>query len=603
MRIKVSEYIAKRLIEYSVKHVFMVTGGGAMHLNDSFGRAKKIKCVFNHHEQACAIAAEGYARVTGKLAVVNVTSGPGGLNTLTGVMGQWTDSVPVLYISGQVKKETTINSCANIGLRQLGDQEVDIISIVKPITKFAVSVKNPKDIRKFLEKALYIATSGRPGPVWLDIPLDVQGAQVEEDDLLGYNEKQDRAAFKNKEVDLKISQALSLLKSSKRPVSIAGHGIRIAGAQKKLLNIIRKLKIPVVTTFNGFDLVSSGNPYFIGRIGTLGNRAGNLALQNSDFILSIGSRNNIRQVSYNWKTFARAAKKAIVDIDLAELRKPTLKPDLAVNCDAGYFIDKFSKHLPKLPDYGWWLAWCRERKDRYPVVLPEHKKSKLVNPYYFIQKLTELIKENNVLIAGNASACVVLFQVGIVKENQRAFWNSGCASMGYDLPASIGACFANNKKNTICVTGDGSIQMNIQELQTIVYNKLPIKIFLLNNNGYVSIKQTQESFFGLPYVGCDPGSGVSFPSFTKIAKAYGLKVENIKRHKGMIDKIKNVLKCSGPVLCEVVLEPKYKFQPRVSSKKLTDGRIISKPLEDMFPFLSRDEFRSNMLIPSLKEAS
>ncbi len=603
MQIKVSDYIAKRLIAYGVKHVFMITGGGAMHLNDSFGRAKKIKCIFNHHEQACAMAAEGYARVTGKLAVVNVTSGPGGLNTLTGVMGQWTDSVPVLYISGQVKKETTINSCPNLGLRQLGDQEVDIISIVKPITKFAVSVKNPKDIRKFLEKALHIATSGRPGPVWIDIPLDVQGAEVGYDDISGYRNEENGTRFGNKDIDIQITRAIDLFNKSKRPVLIAGHGIRIAGAQKKLLSIIRKLRVPVVTTFNGFDLVPSDNPFFIGRIGTLGSRAGNLALQNSDFILSIGSRNNIRQVSYNWKTFARAAKKVIVDIDLAELKKPTLKPNLAINCDAGYFLEKFLNHSSKLSNYDWWLEWCKKRKNKYPVVLSEYKKSKLVNPYYFIQKLTELAKQDNVLVAGNASACVVLFQAGVVKENQRVFWNSGCASMGYDLPAAIGACLANNKKNTICVTGDGSIQMNIQELQTIVFNKLPIKIFLLNNNGYVSIKQTQESFFGLPYVGCDPGSGVSFPSFTKIAKAYGLKVQSIKGHNGIVYKIKDVLKFNGPVLCEVILEPKYKFQPRVSSKKLDDGRIISKPLEDMFPFLSRDEFNSNMLIPTIKELS
>jgi len=601
--VKVSDYIAKRLVKYGVKHIFMVTGGAAMHLNDSFGRAKKIKCIFNHHEQACAIAAEGYARVTGKLAVVNVTSGPGGLNTLTGVMGQWIDSVPVLYISGQVKKETTINSCPNIGLRQLGDQEVDIISIVRPITKFAVSVNNPKDIRQLLEKALHIATSGRPGPVWIDIPLDVQGAEVEYEDMFGYRSEQNNMGFGNKNIDVQIARAADLLRKSKRPVLIVGHGIRIAGAQKKFLSIIIKLKIPVVTTFNGFDLVSSDNPYFIGRIGTFGSRAGNFALQNSDFILSIGSRNNIRQVSYNWKTFARAAKKVIVDIDSAELRKPTLKPDLAINCDTGYFLEKFFKHSSKLSNYDWWLEWCKKRKNKYPVVLPEYKKSKLVNPYYFMQKLTELIKKDNILVAGNASACVVLFQAGIVKENQRAFWNSGCASMGYELPAAIGACLANNKKDTICIAGDGSIQMNIQELQTIVYNKLPIKVFLLNNNGYVSMKQTQESFFGLPYVGCDPGSGVSFPSFTKIAKAYGLKVESIKGHNGMVDKIKGVLRFKGPVLCEVILEPNYKFQPRVSSKKLDDGRIISKPLEDMFPFLSRDEFRTNMLIPSLKEAS
>lgn len=599
--IKVSDYIVKRLIQYGVRHVFMITGGATMHLNDSFGRAKKIRCVFNHHEQACAIAAEGYSRVSGKLAVVNVTSGPGGLNTLTGVMGQWTDSVPVLYISGQVKKETTISSCPNIGLRQLGDQEVDIVSIVKPITKFSVSVRNPKDIKMLLDKAIHIAISGRPGPVWLDIPLDVQGAIVKERDMTVYRNRQNTLVFFEKKVDSKIRQSLESLKDAKRPVLIAGNGIRVAGTRNNLLTLVKKLKIPVLTTFNGFDLVPSDNPYFIGRIGTLGSRAGNFALQNSDFVLSVGSRNNIRQVSYSWKMFARSAKKVIVDIDPAELRKPTVNPDIAINCDAGYFLEKFLKYTSKLPNWDWWLNWCRKRKEKYPVVLPGYKKFKSVNPYYFMQKLTELTRENDVVVAGNASACVVLFQAGIVKDNQRIFWNSGCASMGYDLPAAIGACLANNRKNTICITGDGSIQMNIQELQTIVHNRLPIKIFVLNNNGYVSIKQTQENFFGLPYIGCDKNSGVSFPSFAKVAKAYGIKTEKIIRHKGMDGKINNILKFKGPVLCDVMLKPNYKFTPRLSSKKLDDGRIISKPLEDMFPFLNRNEFTANMLIPTLPE--
>ncbi|MGA2775493.1 MAG: thiamine pyrophosphate-binding protein [Candidatus Omnitrophota bacterium] len=595
-KLTVADYIAKRLSEYGIKHVFMVTGGGAMHLNNSFGRTKGIKCVFNHHEQACAIAAEGYARITGKLAVVNVTSGPGGLNTLTGVMGQWTDSVPVLYISGQVKLETTINSCPDIALRQLGDQEVDIVSIVKPITKFAISIRDPKDVKLLLAKAIHIAVNGRPGPVWLDIPLNVQGARVEEADMPEYDERQDKVTFDIEEVDLKISQALALLKNSQRPVLIAGHGIRIARAQELLLSLIQKLRLPVLTTFNGFDLVPSNNQFFIGRIGTLGSRAGNFALQNSDLILSIGTRNNIRQISYNWKSFARAAKKIVVDIDLAELKKPTLKPDTAINCDAKYFLKQLLERTKALPDWSSWLEWCKERKNKYPIVLPEYRKSHMVNPYYFMQKFTELVDAHNVIVAGNASASVILFQAGAVKKNQRVLWNSGCASMGYDLPAAIGACLANNKKNTICITGDGSIQMNLQELQTMVHHQLPIKIFVLNNKGYISIKQTQENFFALPYVGCDKASGVSFPNFTKIAKAYGLKRERIIGHKGLRGKINNVFRYKGPVLCDVLLESNYKFIPRSSSEKLDDGRIISKPLEDMFPFLDRDEFRENMLI-------
>jgi len=599
--IKVSDYIAKRLAECGVGHVFMVTGGGAMHLNDSLGRAGKIKCIFNHHEQACAIAGEGYARVTGKLAVVNVTSGPGGLNALTGVMGQWTDSVPVLYLSGQVKKETTIRSCPGLGLRQLGDQEVDIISVVKPITKFAVSVQEPREIKMLLDKAMAIAVSGRPGPVWLDLPLDVQGAFVDEKSMPAYkNEAKDLASSKN-EVDAKICTAMELLKGAQRPVLIAGNGIRVSGARHKFLALIEKLKIPVLSTFNGFDLIPSNHPYFIGRIGTLGSRSGNFALQNADLVLSVGSRNNIRQISYGWKTFARHAKKIVVDIDPVELKKPTLMPDVAINCDAGYFLKAALKNVNHLPDWRWWLSWCKERKSKYPPVSLNDQKSKAVNPYYFVEQLTMAVKKDDVVVAGNASACVVLFQAGVVKEAQRIFWNSGCASMGYDLPAAIGACLANGRKNTVCLTGDGSIQMNIQELQTIVHNKLPIKIFVLNNGGYVSIRQTQENFFGLPYIGCDAASGVSFPSFTKVAKAYGLKVESIKAHREMGKKIQKVLKANGPVLCEVILERGYKFSPRLSSRKEKDGRLVSSPLEDMFPFLSREELKSNMLIKPLGE--
>ena len=452
-----------------------------------------------------------------------------------------------------------------------------------------------------LDEAIHIATSGRPGPVWLDIPLDVQGAKVKERDMPVYRDKQsDLTSFKKK-IDSKICQSLGLLKDAKRPVLIAGNGIRIAGGRNSFLALMKKLKIPVLTTFNGFDLVSSDNPYFIGRIGTLGSRAGNFALQNADLVFSIGSRNNIRQVSYRWEMFARSAKKVIVDIDSAELRKPTVNPDIAINCDAGYFLKEFLKHIPELPDWSWWLEWARQRKKKYPVVLPSYKKSKSVNPYCFIQKLTEIVSHDDVVVAGNASACVVLFQAGIVKDNQRIFWNSGCASMGYDLPAAIGACLANNRKSTICIAGDGSIQMNIQELQTVVHNKLPVKIFVLNNNGYVSIKQTQENFFGLPYIGCNKNSGVSFPSFTKIAKVYGIKTEKIIDHKGMSGKINSVLGFKGPVLCDVILKQNYKFTPRLSSKKLDDGRIISKPLEDMAPFLSRNELAANMLIPILPE--
>ena len=602
--IKLSDYIAKYLADYGVRHVFMLTGGGAMHLNDSFGKESRIQCICNHHEQACAIAAEGYSRTSGRLAVVNVTSGPGGLNTLTGVMGQWTDSVPVLYISGQVRFDTTVYSCREINLRQLGDQEICIVDIIRPITKFSAVVTKPSEIKRFLGKAIYIATHGRPGPVWLDIPMNIQGAMIEEELLEDYDENEDRHAFSYNVMQLKIKQLISLLKESVRPILIAGHGIRIAGAQNIFNNIIEKLKMPILSTFNGFDLIETSNRFYIGRIGTIGDRAGNFALQNSDLVLCIGSRNNIRQISYNWEKFARKSKKIFVDIDEAELKKPTIIADLPIHADAKSFLEELNKQIKdvKLPDYFSWLNWCNERKEKYPVVIEDYKQdSSGVHPYYFIKSLTKIMSSTDILVAGNGSACVILFQAGIIKKGQRIFWNSGCASMGYDLPAAIGACFGNRNKNTICLAGDGSMQLNIQELTTVVYHKLPLKIFYLNNEGYISIKQTQANFFGDKFIGCDMKSGVGFPDIIKVAKAYGLNTRIINNHEDMDKKIKTILESKKPTLCEVKLTIDYIFAPKLSSERKPDGKIVSKPLEDMFPFLDREEFRNNMIIEPIEE--
>ncbi len=596
--IKVTDYIADRLSEYGISDIFIITGGGAMHLNDSFGKHPQINCIFNHHEQACAIAAEGYSRASGKLGVVNVTTGPGGLNTLTGVMGQWTDSVPVLYISGQIKHETSIDSCREINLRQLGDQEVDIVSVVKPITKYAVMVNDPKEIKYHLDKAIYIATNGRPGPVWLDIPLNVQGAIIDENKLRGYDKKEDEIKFDRDLLNQQITEIHKLLIKAERPVIIAGHGIRIAKAQKIFLDLLEDIQIPVLSTFNGIDLIHSDHPCYIGRIGTSGDRAGNFALQNADLILSIGSRNNLRQVSYNWKDFGKNAKKIYVDIDNNELLKPTTKPDISVNADAKDFIETLSvnlKHISK--SYLKWIDWCKIRKNKYPIVLPQYiDDTNGVNPYLFINNLTKLISENEIFVGGNGSACIMSFQAVSVKQNQRMFWNSGCATMGYDLPASIGAAIATGKKkNIVCLTGDGSIQMNIQELQTIVHHQLPIKIFYLNNYGYLSQKQTQDSYFDGRRIGCDLKSGVSFPDIKKIAKAYGIKIFKIIKHNQIKINVNNVLLHTGPVICEVMINPNQKFEPKLSSEKLADGKMISKPLEDMSPFLDREEFKSNMI--------
>lgn len=607
--IKVTDYIVKRLEEHGIKHVFMISGGGAMHLNDSFGKSKKIEYICNHHEQASAIAAEGYARVKGELSVVCVTTGPGGINALNGVFGQWTDSVPVLYISGQVKTETLITSYPKLHLRQLGDQEADIISIVSPITKFACQIKNPLETKKILDEAIYAALDGRQGPVWVDVPMDIQGAFINEEEMPEFDseDKTDAGLYGDelllkrqnvqmlKQVQHDINRVIEEINKAKKPLIVAGNGINISKTRKEFLNFLEITKIPFVTTFNGFDAVSSEHPLYIGRIGTVGHRAGNFALQNSDLIIFLGTRNNIRQISYDWKNFGRKAKKIVVDIDPAELNKPTLKPDVAINADLRDFFEIFSKKDSGYPDFSGWTGWCMERKQRYPVVLPEYKEVKnAVNPYYFIQTLTSGLKEGDIAVAGNGTASVCAFQASEIKENQRFILNSGNASMGYDLPAATGASIASGKKDIVCITGDGSIMMNLQELQTIKHYNLPIKVFILNNDGYISIKQTQNNFFNGNMVASGRESGVSFPDFMKVAEAFGLRAVKIVNQDNLKEDIQKVLSQKGPVVCEVMLQNNYIFQPKHSSEKLPDGTIVSKPIEDMYPFLSRDEFKENM---------
>lgn len=590
---RVADYIFKYLADYGVRRVFLITGGGAMHLNDALKKEKRIKYVCTHHEQAAAIAAEGYARTSGNLAVVSVTSGPGGTNALTGVIGQWLDSIPVLYLSGQVKFETTIASCPDVNLRQLGDQEINIIDIVRPVTKYAKMITDPKTIKAELEKAIHIAISGRPGPVWLDIPLNVQGALIEEKDLESENIDDVPIAAEDKI----ISEVIEELQKAKKPLLIAGHGIRISKAKKEFLKLVDLLNIPVVTTFNGFDLITSNSDNFIGRIGTLGSRAGNFALQNADLVICLGTRNNIRQVSYNWSSFASRARKIIVDIDDAELRKKTVKGDILVHSDAKIFITKLLEKNPKnFKVNKVWLKWCQARKKKYSVVLDEYKKPSehFVHPYHFIEELTSALDDNAIVVVGNGTACVGLFQAGIVKVEQRIFWNSGCAAMGYDLPASIGAALASGR-DVVCLAGDGSIQMNLQELQTVKHYNLPIKIFILNNQGYHSIRMTQTSFFGGDFIGCDKDSGVSFPDNAKLADLYGLEYFRIDSTPRMKQTIKDVLSNTGAALCEVVLNNDYVFAPKLSSRKESDGRIISNPLEDLSPLLPRDEFKANMI--------
>ena len=585
--IRLSDYVAKRLKEiHDVEHLFMLSGGGAMYLNDSFG--KYIPYTVCHHEQACAIAAEGYARLNQKMAVVNVTTGPGGLNCLNGVFGQWTDSVPVLYISGQVKQSTMLSACPDIKLRQLGDQEVDIISCVKPLTKYAITVQNPNDIKYILDKAVYIATHGRYGACWIDIPINIQSALIDENSLKDYDPQEDELVLPD--IEKEMSALKNLFEKCERPLIIAGHGIRLSNSKTEFLKLVGKFNIPVVTTMNGFDIIPSNNKNFIARIGTVANRAGNFVLQNADLVISIGSRNNIRQISYNWENFCKNAKLVLVDIDRAELDKPTLKPELKINTDAHIFIDEMIKNLnPK--DFSKWNKWCHDTKKKFPALTEVQRCTpNPIEPYYFIKKLTEQFSKDEVVVCANGSAFLIPFQIGEVKENQRYIWNSGDASMGYGLPAAIGACIANNKKQTVCIEGDGSVMMNLQELQTIATYNLPIKLFILNNNGYISIKQTQDKFFDGRKSACTEENGVKFPDFTKICSAFGLKTFKIESQENIEEQIKKVLEYNNVAVCEVILSPDYVFAPKLCAKILPDGTMVSPDLSDLSPFLTKEEF-------------
>ncbi|MGA7645749.1 MAG: thiamine pyrophosphate-binding protein, partial [Terriglobales bacterium] len=493
---KLSDYIAGQLADWGVRHIFLVTGGGAMHLNDSIGHEPRIQYVCNHHEQASAMAAEAYARVSGLPGVVNVTTGPGGINALNGVFGAWTDSVPMLIISGQVKRETCMRTQKITGLRQLGDQEADIVAMVANITKYAVQIDDPLSVRYHLERAWYLAQNGRPGPCWLDIPVDVQAAAIDPASLRGYDPAEDTLAKNNgSDADpLKLSSAsrevLQRIRNAKRPVILAGTGVRAAHAVAEFDELFHRLGVPVTTAWT-HDLIASDDPLFCGRQGTIGDRAGNFTVQNADVLLILGSRLNIRQTSYNWQSFAPRAFKIQVDIDDAEFHKPTVQPNLAIHCDLKQFLQELLRQCDaenyRPGAHAAWLAWCRERVQRYPVVQDRQRQSgPPLNPYYFIEQLSARLADDDVIVCGNASSCIVPFQAMRLRKGQRLFSNSGSASMGYDLPAAIGAAFARPGKRVICLAGDGSIQMNIQELQTVVHHRLPVKIFVLNNSGYLS---------------------------------------------------------------------------------------------------------------------
>jgi acetolactate synthase-1/2/3 large subunit len=599
MKIKLADYIADFFANQGVKDIFTVTGGGAMHLNDAFGHHQKLECIYNHHEQACSIAAEGYTRLTNKLAVVCVTSGPGGTNAITGVLGGWLDSIPMFIVSGQVKRETTVYA-THLPLRQLGDQEFDIISSVRSMTKYSEIVLQPTEIAYHLEKAYYLCLSGRGGPVWLDIPLDVQAAIIETDQLRHFNVETETIYMEKPVYDTSKTLAIiGKLKAAKRPVILAGTGIRLGESHNAFLRLIEELKIPVVTAWNAHDLLWDENPYYCGRPGTIGTRGGNFVLQNADLLLVLGCRCNIRQISYNYHQWSPKAYKIFVDIDKSELLKPTISVDLPIWANVKDVIHHLLENelsACNSHEHKFWLNWCRNINNKYPATLPEYYTSKgVLNPYVFVTEFTKRLKDDDKIICGNGSACVIGFQASVIKKKTRLFTNSGCAAMGYGFPAAIGCAVAEKGKRVICIDGDGSFQMNLQELQTVVYNKLNLKIIYFNNNGYHSIRQTQTNLFkDRPLVGVTDGTGLSFPEMEKIAWAYSIPYIKITT-KEQIPTLIDFIQDEGPVFCEVIVDQTQNFAPKLSSRVLADGSIVSPEIDDMYPFLDRKEYEANKI--------
>ena len=596
--IKVSDFIFQHLVEkYGIKHCFLVTGGGAMHLNDSIGHTKGLKYICNHHEQASAIAGEGYYRACGHLAVTCVTTGPGGTNAITGVLGQYLDSIPGLYISGQIKTSTYKHTYPYLNLRQLGDQEADIVSMVTPITKYAKTIYNPLDVKYELDKAIAIALDGRPGPVWLDVPLDVQGATVDETQFKEFDPAMEIIdPVKHTLVDEQIKQLIEKIKAAKSPVIYVGNGVRLAKREKEFITLAEKLNIPVVTAISGSDIIWHDHKLCFGKPGICGDRIGNIMVQNSDLLIVMGTRLSIRQVSYAYDLLAPKAFKVMVDIDLAEMQKPTLNIDMPIHVNLSEFIDKMLVALEgenELPKFEKWIEWGRNIEGKIPTLFDDNPDCQgYANSYKFADELFKQLHDGDVVVTGNGTAYTCTYQAMQVNEGVRVFANQGCAAMGYGLPASIGACVSNENGKTICVTGDGSIQMNLQELQTIVTYKLPLKLFVLENESYLAIKTTQKAFFKGNFTGSNPASGVVCPDLKRIAEAYGIPFVRVSSNEALESTISQVLNAEGAMICEVKMHPEQTLFPKSASfmDKKT-GKMSSAPLEKMAPFMS-DELQA-----------
>lgn len=567
---RVADYIIDQIYNAGCEHIFLVTGGGAMYLNDAIALHDKIIPICNHHEQASAMSAVGYAKYTNHLSAVCVTSGCGGTNTITGVLEAWQDSVPVIFISGNVNRQ---HMSRNV-VRTLGPQEAHIVDIVKSITKYSVVVDDPKDISMIMKKAIEISTTGRPGPVWIDVPLDVQGSPYVDD----------------------CQEVSELLSKSQRPLIIAGNGINCSKAREEFINFVNKTKIPVATTYNGVDLISSDHPLFVGRVGIKATRAGNFAMQNSDLLLIVGCRMPVSVTGYNYKHFARDAKIVVVDIDKEEHSKDTIKIDKFVHMDAKEFLNNMDINSLNISE---WSSKCLQWREKWPICLDENDGDERVNLYYFMDRLNKLKRYDDVVVADAGSAFYVCAQSTYIKEKQRYITSSSQGDMGFTLPACIGVSLAKGG-DVIGISGDGSLPFNVQELQTIVHHNLPIKLFVWNNDAYLSIKNTQDKFFSGRKIGTNAESGISLPSINKVASSYG--ISYICADSTNLDEsILTALNHNGPIICEVMCKIEQEINPTLTGKMNDDGTITPKPLEDLYPFLSRDEFYDNMIIEPLNE--
>lgn len=606
---KLADYIMQLVADQGVRHVFLVTGGGAMHLNEALARCPALTPVCNSHEQASAICAESYAKATNHLGVAMVTTGPGGTNAVTGVAGAWLDSTPVLFISGQVKRPDRMFDAAGnpLGMRQLGVQEVDIVSIVKPITKYAVTVLDPAQIRYHMEKAVHLATTGRPGPVWIDVPLDVQASPLEDATVLPGFDPAAEAASTGSVANLQeqVHEAITHLNNAERPLLFAGNGIRLARAEKEFHELRTLLNIPIAATWCAADLVPSDEPLYVGRPGSVAARGANFALQNSDFLLTLGVRLDFAITGYAPDKLAREAHKTVVDIDPAELKKLAPHIQQPVCADARAFLQEMLRQRDAIRprNRNEWDARCADWKHRYPVVTADHRASDTqVSIYHLAEVIGTETQPTDQLVSGSSGAGIEIFLLACpTRTGQRIYHTAGLGSMGYGLPMSIAVSVAAGGKQTICVDGDGGFQFNIQELETVARLNLPIKFFVLNNDGYASIRASQTNYFGQASIGCDERTGLTVPDLSKVAQSYGIPAVIIENQENLREDVRRVLAMPGPVLCDVHVIPDETRAPRLSSVQRPDGSFVSRPLEDLWPFLDRDEFLRNMIVAPLQD--